>query len=86
MVSARTYLQRLMLTHKAMNMVIAFYAATFPGLVQDLPEVIKSEQDVMDGSVRWVPSSESRRKLTFVKPRGTRQSCLIPTVKSELST
>lgn len=36
---------------KAMNMVIAFYAATFPGLVQDLPEVIKSEQDVMDGTV-----------------------------------
>ena len=36
----------------AMNMVIAFYAATFPGLVQDLPEVIKSEQDVMDGAAR----------------------------------
>jgi hypothetical protein len=37
-----------------MNMVIAFYAATFPGLVQDLPEVIKSEQDVMDGTVEYV--------------------------------
>jgi hypothetical protein len=39
-----------------MNMVIAFYAATFPGLVQDLPEVIKSEQDVMDGTVSQVES------------------------------
>jgi hypothetical protein len=35
----------------AMNMVIAFYAATFPGLVQDLPEVIKSEDGVLDGTV-----------------------------------
>lgn len=37
-----------------MNMVIAFYAATFPGLVQDLPEIIKSEQDVLEGTVACV--------------------------------
>jgi hypothetical protein len=38
----------------AMNMVIAFYAATFPGIVQDLPEVIKSEQEVLDGTREYV--------------------------------
>lgn len=35
-----------------MNMVIAFYAATFTGIVQDLPEVIKSEQEVMEGTIK----------------------------------
>jgi hypothetical protein len=39
------------LTGLAMNMVIAFYAATFPGLVQDLPEVIESEKGVLEGTV-----------------------------------
>jgi hypothetical protein len=39
------------LTELAMNMVIAFYAATFPGLVQDLPEVIESEKGVLEGTV-----------------------------------
>ena len=34
----------------AMNMVIAFYAATFPGIVEDLPEVKSSEQEVFNGS------------------------------------
>jgi hypothetical protein len=34
----------------AMNMMVAFYAATFPGIVQDLPEVIQSEKEVMEGT------------------------------------
>jgi hypothetical protein len=37
-----------------MNMVIAFYAAAFPEIVQDLPEVIKSEQEVLDGTRSYV--------------------------------
>jgi hypothetical protein len=39
----------------AMNMMVAFYAATFPGIVQDLPEVIQSEKEVMEGTREWVP-------------------------------
>lgn len=38
------------LTGEAMNMMVAFYAATFPGIVQDLPEVIQSEKDVLEGT------------------------------------
>ena len=38
------------LTRQAMNMMVAFYAATFPGIVQDLPEVIQSEKEVIDGT------------------------------------
>ena len=38
------------LTRRAMNMMVAFYAATFPGIVQDLPEVIQSEKEVIDGT------------------------------------
>ncbi|ORY27919.1 putative autophagy protein [Naematelia encephala] len=34
----------------AMNMVVAFYAATFPEIVQDLPKVITSEQEVLSGT------------------------------------
>jgi hypothetical protein len=34
----------------AMNMMVAFYAATFPGIVQDLPEVIQSEKEVLEGT------------------------------------
>ena len=30
----------------AANIVTAFYAATFPGLVRDLPQLIQSEQEV----------------------------------------
>jgi hypothetical protein len=33
-----------------MNMMVAFYAATFPGIVQDLPEVIQSEKEVLEGT------------------------------------
>lgn len=34
---------------EAANIVTSFYAATFPGLVRDLPQLIKSEQDVKNG-------------------------------------
>ena len=34
----------------AANIVTAFYAATFPGLVRDLPKLIQSEQDVQTGA------------------------------------
>lgn len=34
----------------AMNMMVAFYAATFPGIVQDLPEVVESEREVIEGT------------------------------------
>jgi len=37
-----------------MNMMVAFYAATFPGIVQDLPEVIQSEKEVLEGTREWV--------------------------------
>jgi hypothetical protein len=37
------------LTLVATNVVTSFYAATFPGLVRDLPELIQSEQDVKNG-------------------------------------
>jgi hypothetical protein len=39
-----------------MNMMVAFYAATFPGIVQDLPEVIQSEKEVMDGTRECLPT------------------------------
>ena len=44
----------------ATNVVTAFYAATFPGLVRDLPKLIRSEQDVQAGtksSVLLCPSA-----------------------------
>lgn len=34
----------------ATNVVTAFYAATFPGLVRDLPILMKSEQEVREGT------------------------------------
>ncbi|KAH8894151.1 putative autophagy protein [Thozetella sp. PMI_491] len=34
----------------AANVATAFYAATFPGLVRDLPELIQSEHDVAEGA------------------------------------
>lgn len=34
----------------ATNLVTAFYTATFPGLVRDLPVLIQSEQDVKEGT------------------------------------
>ncbi|KXL42006.1 MAG: hypothetical protein FE78DRAFT_155351 [Acidomyces sp. 'richmondensis'] len=41
------------------NIVTAFYAATFPGLVRDLPKIIKSEQEVKAG----VKSAEDHAEL-----------------------
>lgn len=34
----------------ATNLVTAFYTATFPGLVRDLPKLIQSEQEVKEGT------------------------------------
>jgi hypothetical protein len=39
----------------AANIVSAFYAATFPGLVRDLPRLIQSENDVAAGTKSCVP-------------------------------
>lgn len=33
----------------AANIVTAFYAATFPGLVRDLPQLIRAENEVREG-------------------------------------
>ena len=33
----------------AANVVGAFYAATYPGIVRDLPKVVQSEEDVRAG-------------------------------------
>ena len=38
----------------ASNIVGAFYSATFPGLVRDLPKLIQSEQEVLSGEKRSV--------------------------------
>ncbi|TQV97545.1 hypothetical protein V2A60_006704 [Cordyceps javanica] len=43
----------------AANIATAFYTATFPGLVHNLPKVLKSEQDVRDG----VKSPEEHAEL-----------------------
>lgn len=32
----------------------AFYSAAFPGIVRDLPKIIESEQQVLDGTKEWV--------------------------------
>lgn len=33
----------------ATNIVTAFYAATFPGLIYNLPKIVQSEQEVKSG-------------------------------------
>lgn len=42
------------LTIPATNIATAFYTATFPSLVHNLPRVLKSEQDVKDGVKTYV--------------------------------
>lgn len=63
----------------AMNMVIAFYAATFPGIVEDLPEVKASEQDVMTGAREYVQlvMPKHNRLLISPDPRSTTSCCPI---------
>lgn len=34
----------------AANIATAFYTATFPSLVHNLPKILKSEQEVRDGT------------------------------------
>lgn len=62
-----------------MNMVIAFYAATFPGIVEDLPEVKASEQDVMTGAREYVKHMmpKHNRLLIPPDPRSTISCCPI---------
>ncbi len=51
----------------ATNVVTAFYAATFPGLVRDLPKLIESEKDVKAGTKRRI-SSPSPSAPSFSLP------------------
>lgn len=50
------------------NIVTAFYAATFPGLVRDLPRLIQSEKDVQIGAKTYV---SARVVLTWIAPMST---------------
>jgi hypothetical protein len=62
----------------AANIVNAFYAATFPGLVRDLPKLIESEDKVKAGLV----SAEEHNKLDAYERSKVRHTT--PTWTSEL--
>jgi len=48
------------------NVANTFYWAAFPGIVRDLPKMIRSEQEVLNGTRRYVLSHTSTRAFPLI--------------------